>query len=86
MAKSVNDKIVSSLKSTLLESKSMILDSPKTVQIDSNILFKLKNIVTDFPEYGLSSTKVLNAIIFKWLEDNRDELLQHHMLNASRRY
>lgn len=86
MAKSVNDKSVSSLKSTLLESKSMILDSPKTVQIDSNILFKLKNIVTDFPEYGLSSTKVLNAIIFKWLEDNRDELLQHHMLNASRRY
>jgi len=86
MAKSVNDKSVSSLKSTLLESKSMILDSPKTVQIDSNILFKLKNIVTDFPEYGLSSTKILNAIIFKWLEDNRDELLQHHMLNASRRY
>ncbi|MGO4878793.1 hypothetical protein ACEN2P_19475 [Pedobacter psychrotolerans] len=86
MAKSVNDQSVSSLKSTLLESKSMILDSPKTVQIDSNILFKLKNIVTDFPEYGLSSTKVLNAIIFKWLEDNRDELLQHHMLNASRRY
>ena len=71
------------MKSTLLESKSTILDSPKTIQIDSNTLFKLKNIVTDFPEYGLSSTKVLNAIIFKWLEDNRDELLQHHMLNAS---
>nr|WP_199158674.1 hypothetical protein [Pedobacter sp. ASV2] len=86
MAKSVNDKSVYSLKSTLLESKSMIRDSPKTVQIDSNILFKLRNIVTDFPEYGLSSTKVLNAIIIKWLEDNRDELLQHHMLNASRRY
>lgn len=86
MAKSVNDKSVSSLKNTLLESKSLILGSPKTVQIDSNILFKLKNIVTDFPEYSLSSTKLFNTIISKWLEDNRDELLQHHMLNASRRY
>lgn len=86
MAKSVNDKSVSSLKSTLIESKSLVLDSPKTVQIDSNILFKLKNIVTDFPEYGLSSTKVLNTIIFKWLEDNREELLQHHILNAPTRY
>lgn len=49
----------------------MLFNSPKTVQIVGNILPKIKNVITDFPEYSLSSTKVFNTIIYKWLEENK---------------
>lgn len=86
MAKSLKDKDIFSLENTLQTAKSLVLNNPKVVQFDNSIIIKLKNIVTDFPDHGLSSTKLLNAIVLKWLEEHRDELMKNHILNSAKRY
>jgi len=86
MEKSTNCKSVFSLEEVFQASKSIAIHSTKTVTIDTNTLQKIKNILTDYPEYDMSMAKLLNAIITKWLEEHREELMQHHMSKSINRY
>jgi hypothetical protein len=86
MAKSINSKSVSSLEDTLQASKSVLIQTKKTVVFDNITVLKIRNIITDYPEYELSMTKLLNAIVAKWLEEHREELMQHHISKSLNRY
>jgi hypothetical protein len=86
MAKSTKSKRTHTLEDTLQASTSILVQTPKTVILDNTIVMKIKNIVLDFPEYKLSTTKLVNGIVLKWLDDHREELLQHHLSKSSDRY
>lgn len=86
MAKSTDIKSVFSLEDVFQTSKSLVLQTPKTVMFDSNTILKIKNIITDYPEHELSMAKLLNAIVAKWLEEHREELMQNHISNSLNRY
>jgi Fe-S-cluster formation regulator IscX/YfhJ len=86
MEKSSKSKAVFSLEDTLQASKSIVIQTPKTVVFDNASVLKIRNIITDYPEYELSMTKLLNAIVAKWLDEHREELMQHHISNSLNRY
>jgi len=86
MAKSTNCKSVFSIEDAFQASKSITVQNPKHVVLDNRILLKIKNIITDFPEYELSNSKLVNAIVSKWLEEHREELMQQHISNSINRY
>lgn len=86
MAKSTKSKSASLIEDLLQASKSLVTQSPKTVVFDNSIVLKIKNIIIDYPEHETTATKLINAIVAKWLEEHREELMQHHVANSLNRY
>lgn len=86
MTKSNKEKGMVELNKTLNTAQDLVLDNPQSIVIDKSISSKLKNVVADFPEYKLSSTKLMNTIVNEWLEKNREELISNHILKYNNRY
>ena len=58
----MKDKNKFSLENTLSLAKVVKISTPKNMLIENETLLKFKNLVTDYPEYNLSPTKLLNVI------------------------
>jgi hypothetical protein len=48
--------------------------STKTMHIDQEIHRKFKSILLDYDEGNVTMKKLVNAILFKWIEDHKPNL------------
>lgn len=75
-----------SLTQVLEEASSLSNLESKIIYIDVNIINKLKSVCVDFPDYNISHTKLANAILNQWINDNRDRLIDNLMSKLIVRY
>lgn len=74
------------LNQVLEEASTLSNIESKIIYIDVNIINKLKSVCIDFPDYKISHTKWANAILNKWIDDNRDLLMDNLIGKLKGRY
>ncbi|GEM_PF-4159940 len=75
-----------SLTEVLEEASTLSNLESKIIYVDVNTINKLKSVCVDFPDYNISHTKLANAILKQWLEENRDNLMDNLMSKIRGRY
>lgn len=65
---------ISPIEEVLTAASNYEIASSKSIALDQDLHRKFKNIINDYDEENVTMQKLINVILFQWIQDHKVEL------------